>query len=280
MTELNPQDIQLIERHFNGQLDAHDNAVFIERQATDRHFKAAVESYEDAVLAVKLAGEDDIRAILKEEQAKLDKIKIVSFSEKQLKKHFLLRGPLLAAASLAFLLIAGYWFFNQKKELDIETLMADKTLFSYRTNTWLIVNRGEEQVSFEQRKKDLTAIYGEQKTSDIIEAMSGYACIENLKCPQKQAEKAVQTLLALDIPDETFQLYRINAALYGREPVKALEMLKGIKTPSLKSAIDWYSAIAYLQMQKKAEAMLLLKEISQEANSPFALQAQKLLAVL
>jgi anti-sigma-K factor RskA len=65
MTELNPQDIELIERYLDGELEGNESTIFTQRMADDRDFKHAVESYEEAVLAVKLAGEDNIMAILR-----------------------------------------------------------------------------------------------------------------------------------------------------------------------------------------------------------------------
>ena len=71
MNNLTDSDINLIERRLDNLLSEPELQSFNERLRSDSDFKEGFDSFQDAVSAVYLAGEADVRTILKAEQAQL-----------------------------------------------------------------------------------------------------------------------------------------------------------------------------------------------------------------
>lgn len=234
MMELNAQDIKLIERHIDQQLDETEKATFTQRMANDMDFNAAVKSYEEAVLAVKLANEDKITAILKEEQAKLNSAKVIPLNKKNPKTFSILRGS-LAAASIAALLIVGYWFFTKDRVKPLSPLVAAV----FEPYPALGITRGAND-------------------NDVkSEALRTYA-VNDFKLAIPLLQKA------FDIERDTMLLfYKGIASLGANEPNNAVAIFTGLQNQQTipSEMIEWYLALAYIELGQKEKALPLLQKV-------------------
>lgn len=235
--ELNAHDIELIERSLEGQLNDTDNAVFSQRLATDAYFKAEVEAYHEAILAIKLAGEDDIMAILREEQAKLNGAKVISIFKKNPKTFSILRGA-LAAASIAAFVLVGYWIWDKS---DASTIKLSPLVMTYfEPYPALGIHKGVE-------KKDVTT-----------EALRTYA--------QNDYKKAIPLLEeSFHIKKDSLLLFYKSIAYLGdgqaekAQPI--LTALQGADTVPTESVV-WYLALAYVELGQKEKAVALLEKVA------------------
>jgi tetratricopeptide (TPR) repeat protein len=234
MMELNTEDLTLIERFLDKQLDETDMAKFIQRRTTDTDFNAAVNSYEEAILAVKLANEDKITAILKEEQAKLNQAKVIPIDKNRSKTFSILRGS-LAAASIAALLIVGYWFFTKDSVKPLSPLVAAV----FEPYPALGITRGEND-------KDVKS-----------KALRKYAVNDF-----KQAIPLLQN--AFDVERDTILLfYKGIAALGVNDPNNAVTIFTDLQNQQTvpTDMIEWYLALAYIELGQKEKALPLLQKV-------------------
>lgn len=94
MENNNEKDNLLIERYFDGDLSAEEQAVFAQRRATDPSFSAEIEAYQQAITAIERAGRQQAKARLQAHSA-----------QKTLKRRKILRGWLMGLAAAATLFI-------------------------------------------------------------------------------------------------------------------------------------------------------------------------------
>jgi tetratricopeptide (TPR) repeat protein len=234
MMELNTEDITLIERFLDKQLNETDMAKFTQRRATDTDFNAAVKSYEEAILAIKLAHEDNITAILKEEQAKLNQAKVIPIDKNKPKTFSILRGS-LAAASIAALLIVGYWFFTKDSVKPLSPLVAA----NFEPYPALGIQRGENDNNVKS------------------EALRTYA-VNDFKHAIPLLQKA------FDVERDTMLLfYKGIAALGVNDPNNAVAIFISLQNQQTipSEMIEWYLALAYIELGQKENALPLLQKV-------------------
>jgi tetratricopeptide (TPR) repeat protein len=233
MTELNPQDIQLIERYLDGQLEGNENTIFTQRMAMDTDFKRAVESYEEAVLAVKLAGEDGITAVLKQEQAKLGGAQVVPINAKTPKTFSILRGSLVAAG-IAALLFVGYWILDKPKTLS--PLVAAY----FQPYPALGITRGDE-------------------TQDIAtEALRTYAVNDYKNAIPLLGQSFQLKKDSLLLFYKSIAYLGIGQAAQAQPILTALQGSESVPTES----VEWYLALVYIELGDKEKAIPLLQKLS------------------
>jgi hypothetical protein len=279
MDNLSVADIQIIERRLENQLSEPETQSFDERLRSDADFKKGYLSYQDAIKAIHLAGEDDVRAILKEEQAKLDiKSNLVEpvaltpvrnpkiLSKTKSRKLAGLRGW-LAAASIALVCVAAYWFMTSNKNIDSENLFAE--YYQPKTNTFIKFTRGDNEY-FEAQKQWTISKYGVAEGTKIFDAMSLY---EN-----GEFDKAATLFSSVNIKNDTLNVYEANALLKSNQAQAAIAVLEKISTSSpVIHEAHWYKAMTYLKTKEVEKAKTLLVILSKGDNKGFQDKAKDLL---
>jgi tetratricopeptide (TPR) repeat protein len=244
--QLNPKDIDIIQRSLENTLNDSENAYFQER-LTDANFKAEVEAYQEALLAIKLTGEDRItilnknlteenriRAILLEEQAKSESIKVVPIDTNKPKTFSILRG-VLAAASIAAFVFSGYWFWSQANAPKLSPLV----LANFEPYPALGIHKGG----------------GDKGIAD--EALQTYS--------NKEYKKAIPLLeQGFQLKKDSLFLFYQGVAYLGNGQAELaqtiLKNLQGADTVPTES-VTWYLALAYIQSGQKEQALALLENL-------------------
>jgi tetratricopeptide (TPR) repeat protein len=268
--QLNPKDIDIIQRSLEKALNDSENTYFQSRM-NDADFKAEVEAYREALLAIKLTGEDRfsilnrnltdenrIRAILKEEEAKSLKkeqtksikeepayAKVVSIDKNKPKTFSILsrqvvmklkasRGLLAAASLMAFVFI-GYWLWQLSNTPKLSPLV----LANFEPYPALNIHRGGGD-------KDITD-----------EALQTYS--------NKDYKKAIPLLeQGFQLKKDSLFLFYQGVAYLGNGQTEQaqtiLKNLQGSDTVPTES-VAWYLALAYIQSGQKEQALALLDKL-------------------
>jgi tetratricopeptide (TPR) repeat protein len=268
MNNLSVADIQIIEKRLENQLSEPELLSFNERLRSDADFKEGFVSYQDALKAIHIAGEDDVMAILKEEQTKLriksDRVKPVALTPVRNPK--ILRGW-LAAASIALLCVAGYWLMTSKNTIDSESLFAE--YYKPKTNTFIQFTRGDNDF-IETQKQLIISKYGVEDGTKIFNALSFYE--------KGNYDNAATEFYKLDVRNDTLYLYQANALLKSNQILLAITLLDKISaaSPMIHEA-HWYKAMAYLNTKEVEKAKALLVILSKGDNKGFQVKAKELL---
>ncbi len=274
MNNLTDSDIDLIVRRLDDQLSELELESFNEKLCSDSHFKEGFDSFQDAISAVYLAGQADVRAILKAEQAKLTPSLKYNADIKPLKSvykpHLSLRAlrgrrGWLAAASIAFLGIAVYWI-AFKNDNTPEKLFA--AYYEPKINTWTKSLRDSE----ESQKQRQIAIdkYGEVEGAQLFTALTLY--------DNGAFEQASKDFNALHLQNDTLYLYQANALLESDKATEAIAVLERISptSPSINEA-RWYTAMAYLKLKNIEKTKEILRGLSTESNKGYQKKSKDLL---
>jgi tetratricopeptide (TPR) repeat protein len=279
MDNLSVADIQIIEQRLENQLSKPEIQSFDNRLRSDADFKKGYLSYQNALKAIHLAGEDDVIAIFKEEQAKLDiksnQVEPVALTPvrnpkilSKTKSRTLagLRGW-LAAASIALVCVAGYWFLNAKKSIDSEALFTQ--FYQPKTNTFIKFTRGDNEY-FEAQKQLTISKYGVEDGTKIFDALSFYE--------KGNFEKATTLFSSINLKNDALYLYHANALLNSNQTLSAISILEKISStsPMIHEAY-WYKAMAYLKIKEVEKAKALLVILSKGDNKGFQDKAKDLL---
>ena len=262
MEDLELENIERIDRYLDGSLSAEDRILVEQRLKTDADFKNTFADVQEAMLAVRLAYKNDIKAILRKEQALLKaipaeaaEIKVVTLPttapksetqnselETQNSKLKILRG-LLAAASVALLALVGYWLMPKQAAFD----------FYSKQNTWIEVDRSIE--SAKQNRQDIINRFGEENSNKLLKGLTFYNA--------EKFEQAAKILLSVNIQNDTLSLYQANALIKinkGQDAVTILEKIPA--TSPLSAEKDWFLAIAYWRAGNLEKAKTLLQDIA------------------
>jgi tetratricopeptide (TPR) repeat protein len=270
MNNLSVADIQIIERRLENQLSEPEIQSFDERLRSDADFKKGYLSYQDAIKAIQIAGEDDVMAIIKEEQDKLEitsnQIEPVALTPVRNPK--ILRAW-LTAASIALLCVAAYWFMNSNKSIDSESLFAE--YYQPKTNTFIKFTRDNE---FIEAQKQLTiSKYGVEDGTKIFDALSFYE--------KGNFDKATTLFSSINLKNDTLYLYEANALLKSNQTQKAISVLEKISSTSpMIHEAHWYKVMAYLKSKEVEKAKAILVILSNGNNKGFQDKAKDLLSRL
>ena len=268
MNNLTDFDINLIERRLDNQLSKLELQSFNERLCSDNNFKDCFDSYQDAITAIYLAGEEDVRTILKTEQAKLTSSSTSSNDVKSFKTVFtpyILRGW-LAAASIAVLGVAVYWIAVKNDNNTPEKLFA--AYYEPKINTW--TNSKRDLSEREKQKQKVIIKYGEVEGMQLFNALTLY--------DNNAFEQAAKSFNALHLQNDTLYLYQANALLKSDKPTEAISVLDRIApTSSSINEARWYMAMAYLKLKNIEKTKEILRGLATEGNKGYQNKSKDLL---
>ena len=280
MEELELENIELIDRYLDGSLSTEDRILVEQRLETDADFKNTLADVQEAILAIRLAYKNDIKTILRKEQARLKaipaesaKTKVVTLPttapksdtqnselETQNSKLKILWG-LLAAASVALLAIGGYWLMPKQAAFD----------FDSKQNTWIDVDRGIE--SAKQNRQDIIDRLGAENGNKLLKGLAFYNA--------EKFEQAASMLLSVTIQNDTLSLYQANALIKINKGQDAITILQKIPATSpLSPEKEWFLAIAYWRVGNSDKAKTLLQDIAKNPDSNWQSKAAALLKKL
>ena len=275
MNNLTEFDINLIVRRLDNQLSKLELESFNQRLCSDSDFKEDFDSYQDAINAIYLAGEEDVRTILKAEQAKLTSPSAYSHFVKPLEvvnkpdiPFRLSRGARqwLVAASVAALGVAVYWIAFKEDKNSPEKLLA--TYYDPKINTWTKSLR-DDQESVRQKQKAIEK-YGEIEGMQLFNALTLY--------DNGAFEQAAKSFNALHLQNDTLYLYQANALLESNMPKEAIAVLERISSVSAcHREAQWYTAMGYLKLKNIDKTKEILRGLSTEGNKGYQAKSKDLL---
>ena len=272
MNNLSDFDINLIERRLGNLLSEPELQSFNERLQSDSDFKEGFDSYQDAVTAIYLAGEADMKTILKVEQAKLIPSLSHSTTIKPTKSVYPPNTSIsgqwgwLAAASVAVLGVAVYWIAFKNDHNTPEKLLA--AYYEPKINTWTKSLRDVE----ESKKQRQIAIekYGEVEGTQLFNALTLY--------DSGAFEQASKAFNAVHLQNDTLYLYQANALLKADKATEAIAVLDRISSISLNhKEAQWYLAMAYLKLKNIEKTKDILRGLSTEGNKGYQKKSKDLL---
>ena len=275
MNNLTDSDINLIERRLDNQLSKLELQSFNERLRSDSDFKEGFESYQDAISAIYLAGEEDVRTILKAEQAKLASPPAYSNHVKPLESAYKPNMPLrvwrgkrmwLAAASIAVLGVAVYWIAVKNDNNTPEKLFA--VYYESKINT--LTKELRDPTEREKQKQKIINKYGEVEGMQLFNALTLY--------DNNAFEQAAKSFNALHLQNDTLYLYQANALLKSDKATEAISVLDRISpTSSSYNEAQWYTAMAYLKLKNIEKTKEILRGLSTEGNKGYQNKSKDLL---
>lgn len=232
---LQEQDHTLIEKYHLKQLTASEQELF-EQRLQDVAFKKELDLQGDLKMAFKAEGRKQLKNQLNDFEKKIQKQKVSTTSSPA---RFSIGRILTIAASLIFLIIAGYWLSNRVPSND--QLFA--AYFEDYPNVVAPISKGNNNEDLQTR------------------AFQTYEL--------KQYSEALALISKLPDQDETTAFYKGLCALHLNQAQEAIKHFQTIKNTSLSiyQAGRWYQALALLKLDEKAAAILLLENVRTEGNT-------------
>jgi hypothetical protein len=242
----------LIEKYLDKSLTAAEQQTF-EGRLTDPAFAHEVKRYKEALMSIYTLGDDRIKSILQEEEAKMAPPQYSSTFIPKISPRLTAYLWWSLAAGLLVVISVGYWIFTNTKTATPDALFASKfeayPSYSYDGNP-----RGKSE---ETALKQVYTDYNNGKFSNFI------AYFEKIDNPTN---------------DELFLM--ANAYLGIGESGKSIPILLKIaenSTNTHKEAAEWYLALAYLKQGNVSECSNWLAKIKAHTKETYKDRANKLI---
>ena len=247
---LKEQDHNLIEKHLSGQLNEGERIAFDQRLG-DSDFKKELDLQNDLKIAFKAEG----REHLKKQLIGFEK-KIHTTAEKEnpSSSRFSIGRILMIAASVVFLLFAGYWFSNRGPSND--QLFAQ--YFVPYPNVIAPIDKSAAKVDRQG------------------EAYQTYEL--------KNYQEALRLFDRLNTKDDAVKFYQGICYLVLNQPQQAIDHFETIRNQNsgpYSTPMYWYKALALLKLNKVEDAKLFLETVAKNGETKkLRSQAVELLEVL
>jgi hypothetical protein len=272
MHELSKIDQSLIEKNFDKTLTDNELTTFNQR-LTDATFAAEVQRYEKAVTAVKAFGDKNLKALLQEEEARLQgqTVKIADitpppasigtsqYSEPKLRS---VGQKWAIAANLLLVVSALAWYFLPKKT---------DTSFSENKNIYATYfkpyrNYEKPTVRDNTQKDLLEKAFSLYDNGDFQGSLTYF----------EQVPSQISTKIP---PQYSALFYQANAYLATNQLGKALPILENLaQSPQSEWQLraEWYWALALSETQP-AKAKMVFEKIRNTTNHPYQKQVESVL---
>lgn len=244
---IDEQDLELIEKYLHGKLDAPELESFENRLKADQTFAEEVNDYKGIIVGIDEYGRDRFSATVAgwEQEVK-------GPSKKKEGKVVSFKNYLAMAASLALLLISGYFlFFNQSNE---------SRLFA----------------QYFQPYENITSARSDDQGAQLLQdGMSAYDIKD-----YDQAIVPLKNYLQSNQADPTTLFYLGEAYLANDQPEQAesqyLKLLQQENHVFTETA-QWHLALSYLKQKENPKLEQLLKSITAQADHTYYQAAMELL---
>ena len=241
MDALNTNDDRLIDKYLAGKLTAEEEVLFAQQIAVDNTFAEEVHFRQNVKRMAQEEGHIQIRNMLKDVDAKLDKRQGKRF------KWWIASAALLALAALLFLL----WPVAEKKATPGELYIAYYEPFP---NLIAPIEKGDAAV--QDTKKQAAQAY---QRGEYTEAIRLFNSLEN--------------------PDDGAVFYRGLCFLESGQlesAIRDIAKTANSSTAKYQQAAEWYLALLYLKQGKTNDAKVQLDIILQNRNHRYLEKAEEM----
>ena len=261
MAQINEIDRILIEKHLDHALSPEEQTTFNQR-LEDPNFAAEVGLYEQSVKAVFAFGDDNLKAMLMAEEAKMtekapppDRLGTGQYKIEKSTKIVSLVSRWAMAATVLLLVSLGIWYFNKTK--DVEKSPRD---IVFEQNFTPYKNFDNPTVRDNTTKSDREKAYALYNNGDYKEGLVFF-------------EKVIGP------PQYKDQFLTANAYLATHQAEKAVPLLKQLSiNPAFEQQkqAEWFLALSLLKTNSD-EAKQLFEKIKTDTTHPFQQKAIQIL---
>ncbi len=250
MEQLTERDLELLEHKLRGTLSESDKTE-LESKMQDKDFAQAAADFEMLLGGIDAKGDDELKAMLLEEEAKFE-VQADKQEGTQTAKVFTLRRVMAVAATLLLLVLATFiWQQNEKEQANY---LSDNFI-PYR-NVFYPIDRSGAAVNAKERA------FKAYEQKNYTEALSGFNTILADSLDYGVLFFKANTLLAMEKVDEAITLFD--------------------KIPQHERFYEqsqWYLGLAYLEKGDFTSAKQYLKTVAENGGYK-SQQSQELLKTL
>lgn len=227
---------ETMENYINGRMTAEEQQSFERELSSNPELREEVEMHRRLVNSIET---ESVRQMLEQihtENFAREETPVVSMRSRS--RYF----PLAIAASLALLILAGWWVFSLQSSQP-EALYA----------------------AYFSPAEGLPTTLGYADNAQFTEGMISYKLGE-----YAEALDYWQPLLSNDPANDTLNYYGGLAYLAGEQPEKAITLLDKVaanENSGYNTDARWYLALAYLKNEQTTEAQALLQVLAEEDSS-------------
>lgn len=244
-----PKDLELIDKYLLQELTAAEQAEF-EKRSQDPDFQEELKFHQDMQPVVKLAGREDLKADLKDLEAR---IALEEQSPKREPKIVQMRRWLAVAAILAGLIFIGNYFFNSQNRS--EQLFAQ--YYKPYPNVIAPIVKSGEEVSDDEEAFQLYQL-GKYEEAELLFS----------KLPEDEVSQFYYGLTLLE-------LGKIDLAK------EKLSIVSETIDARFQIPAKWYLGLVHLKKEELEQAKMLLEEVAKVSAYPVLQKdAQKILEAL
>ena len=233
-----------MEDYIHGNLSVTEQEQFEAEMATDEQLREEVELHRKLISSVET---ESLRQLLEQihEENFESETKVVSLPRRR--SYF----PMAIAASVALLILAGWWIFN------LQTLSPESVYAAYFTPA-----------------EGLPTTLGYSTNTDFAEGMVSYKLQE-----YTEALEYWQPLLEADPNNDTLNYYVGVTFFADEQPDSAIGYLTDVvssEQSSLRTSAQWYLALSYLKTDQSEQAKSLLEDLTNRDN-PYQSRSSEIL---
>lgn len=233
-----------MEDYIHGNLSVAEREQFEAEMSTDEHLREEVELHRKLVSSVET---ESLRQLLEQihEENFESETKVVSLPRRR--SYF----PMAIAASVALLILAGWWIFN------LQTSSPESVYAAYFTPA-----------------EGLPTTLGYSTNTDFAEGMVSYKLEE-----YAEALEYWQPLVEADPTNDTLNYYVGVAFLADEQSDSAIDYLTTVvsnEQSSFRTSAQWYLALSYLKTNQGEQAKPLLEDLADRDN-PYQSRSSEIL---
>lgn len=233
-----------MEDYIHGNLSVTEREQFEADMATDEQLREEVELHRQLISSVET---ESLRQLLDQIHEKNFESEVQVVSMPRRRSFF----PMAIAASVALLILAGWWIFN------LQTSSPESVYAAYFTPA-----------------EGLPTTLGYSTNTDFAEGMVSYKLEE-----YAEALEYWQPLLEVDPTNDTLNYYVGVTFLANEQPDSAIDYLTTVvsgEQSSFRTSAQWYLALAYLKTDQGEQAKPLLEDLANR-NNPYQSQSSEIL---
>lgn len=237
-----------MENYLNGRMTTEEQQSFEREMSTNQELREEVEVHRRLVSSIETESVRQMLEQIHEENFAEEAAPVVPMHSHS--RYF----PLAIAASVALLILAGWWVFNWRSSQP-EALYA----------------------AYFSPDEGLPTTLGYADNAQFAEGMVSYKLGE-----YTEALEYWQPLLSADPDNDTLSYYSGLAFLANDQPEQAMQYLNLIvenEASAYQMDARWYLALAYLKNEQPAKAQALLQTLAAK-DSPYREESQEILEKL
>ena len=236
--------IEKMEDYIHGNLSVAEREQFETEMATDEQLRQEVELHRQLISSVET---ESLRQLLDQIHEKNFEAETKIVAMPRRRSYF----PMAIAASVALLILAGWWVFN------LQTSSPESVYAAYFTPA-----------------EGLPTTLGYSTNTDFAEGMVSYKLEE-----YAEALEYWQPLLEADPTNDTLNYYVGVTSLADEQSDSAIDYLTTVvnsEQSSFRTSAQWYLALSYLKSDQREQAKSLLKDLANRDN-PYQSQSSEIL---